>query len=99
MTIHESEEVDFRSEFHRNSSPKGFKDTKWKHDYLGVVWGYSSFPVNTLPIQYMPHSCDMTNLTEPASAHLRMHSSAPAKAYNSQEELPLRAALRLPSNL
>jgi hypothetical protein len=25
-------------QFSRNRNPKGFKDTKWKHDYPGLVW-------------------------------------------------------------
>jgi len=33
----ESEEDDFRSEFHRNGNRKGFNDTKWKRNYSGVV--------------------------------------------------------------
>jgi len=37
VTMHESEEDGFRSEFHRNSKPKGFKDTKWKRHYPEVV--------------------------------------------------------------
>jgi len=37
VTIHESEEDDFRSEFHRNRDRKGFKDTKWKRHYSEVV--------------------------------------------------------------
>ena len=37
MTIHESEEDDFRSEFHGNRNRKGFKDTKWKNNYYGMV--------------------------------------------------------------
>jgi len=37
VTIVESEEDDFRSEFHRNSNPKGFKDTRSKHKYYEVV--------------------------------------------------------------
>ena len=37
VTIHESEEDYFRNEFSRNSNPKGFKDTKWKRNYYGMV--------------------------------------------------------------
>jgi len=37
VTIVESEEDDFRSEFCRNLNRKGFKDTKWKRHYSEVV--------------------------------------------------------------
>jgi glutamine amidotransferase/cyclase len=37
VTIVESEENDFRREFHRNGNCKGFKDTKWKSNYYGMV--------------------------------------------------------------
>jgi len=37
VTIVESEEDDFRSEFDRNHDQKGFKDTKWKSNYYGMV--------------------------------------------------------------
>jgi len=35
--IVESEEDDFRSEFHGNGNRWGFKDTKWKSNYYGMV--------------------------------------------------------------
>jgi hypothetical protein len=35
--IHESEEDSFKSEFHRNRDRKGFNDTKSKRHYSGVV--------------------------------------------------------------
>ena len=37
VTIHESEEDDFRSEFHRNRNRKGFKDTRLKRHYSEVI--------------------------------------------------------------
>jgi len=37
VTIHESEEDDFKSEFHRNCNRKGFNNTKLKRRYSGVV--------------------------------------------------------------
>ena len=37
VTIHESEEDDFRSEFHRNRNRKGFKDTRSKDNYSEIV--------------------------------------------------------------
>jgi hypothetical protein len=37
VTIVESEEDNFRSEFHRNRNGKRFKDTKWKRNYSEVA--------------------------------------------------------------
>ena len=38
VTIVESEEDNFKSEFHRNRNQKGIKDTRSKDNYSEVVW-------------------------------------------------------------
>ena len=51
VTVLESEEDDFKSEFARNSNPKGFKDTKWKSNY---IWSNLKAIISTFEEQPQP---------------------------------------------